>query len=56
MLGETYELVTERFKLLCEMVQHYPHDVIVQHMEGKSFKSMMFHKGIPKFRFNGGRG
>ena len=56
MLGETYELVTDRFKYVAEKVQHYPNDILASNMEGKSYRLQTYHRSSPKFRFNGGKG
>ena len=55
MLGETYEFVTDKFKYVSEKVQHNPHDILAEYMEGKSYVHSIYHKVIMTFKFWGGR-
>jgi hypothetical protein len=56
MLGETYELVMENFRFICEKVQHQPTQIVAFNMEGRGFKIWGYNKPAPKFKFNGGKG
>ena len=56
MLGETYELVTDRIKFVTEKIQHIPTPMIAQYLEGPSYVSHMYVKAKPAFKLNGGKG
>ena len=50
LLGETYELVTENFKILTEQVSHHP-PVTAFHCEGPTYK--MVSSTCTTMKFNG---
>jgi hypothetical protein len=50
MLGETYELVTPKFRYLSEMVCHHP-PIVAFHCEGENFE--VFKATQTKQKFNG---
>lgn len=55
MLGETYELVTEDYRLFAEQVSHHPPiSAYIQQGKGYIFKGFMDSKS--KFGFGGGKG
>mmetsp|Transcript_8283 Transcript_8283/g.13853 ORF Transcript_8283/g.13853 Transcript_8283/m.13853 type:complete len:207 (+) Transcript_8283:2072-2692(+) len=56
MLGETYELVTDKFRLICEKVMHTPKQIVTFELEGANYLVKGFNRPLPKFRLNGGRG
>ena len=56
MLGETYELVTEHYRVFCEKVQHNPVQISCLQLEGHGYKVWAYDKPNLKFRLFGGRG
>lgn len=56
MLGETYEMVTENFRMLVEKYQHLPDQIAVYCMEGKGYKLWGQNQLELKVKFNYGRG
>lgn len=56
MLSETYELVTDRFRVLAEKVEHQPRQIVALVLEGKNYKMWRHNWATPQFRLYGGRG
>lgn len=56
MLGETYELVTEKFKFVSEKVQHSPQQISVWQLDGQDYSANGYYMPELKFKFNGGKG
>jgi len=56
MLGESYEMVTDKFKLLAEKVEHTPKQIVCFQLEGEHYKLGSYSQPKPQFKFNGGRG
>jgi hypothetical protein len=56
MLGETYEYVSENFRVVAEKIQHTPEQISALHMEGKGYKVWAYEKPIIQFKFGGGKG
>lgn len=56
MLGETYELVTDRLRFISEKIEHVPKQVVCFNMEGDGYEFNTYNNPDPKFKFNGGKG
>lgn len=56
MLGETYELVTKKFRFLSEKVAHVPLNIMTTSMEGENYVVNGYHKPKPQFSMNGTKG
>lgn len=57
MLGETYEFVNDKFRLICEKVTHIPEQVVCFHQEGEKYTVNAYNRAMkPAFKFNGGKG
>ena len=56
MLGETYEYVSDQFRVVTEKVQHTPDQISALYMEGKGYKIWAYEKAIIQFKFGGGKG
>jgi hypothetical protein len=56
MLGETYEFVSENFRMIGEKIQHNPDQITAFYIEGKGYKLWTYDKPGVNFRFGGGKG
>ena len=56
MLGETYELVTDKFRFLTEKTSHSPHQISCEILEAEDYTLSAWFCPTPSFAFNGGRG
>ena len=56
MLGETYELVTDKIKFVSEKVQHSPEQISVWQLDGEGYTANGYYMPELKFKFNGGKG
>lgn len=56
MLGETYELVTDHFRVVSEKIVHSPMQISCFQLEGLDYKVWVYDKTAIKLRLNGGRG
>ena len=44
MLGETFELVTDNLKYLCEKIAHIPDGISCECLDGKSYRHYRYNK------------
>lgn len=56
MLGETYEMVTEKYRFVAEKIEHQPKQIFCYKMEGEHYTLWGYQCPKPKLGFNGGRG
>lgn len=56
MLGSTFEMVTEEYRLLTEKVQHTPHQVQCFCLEGEDYRAYGYSKPKSKFTMAATRG
>jgi len=56
MLGETFEMVTDKFRFFAEKCLHNPVQISANYLEGKDFKMQGYESPKAKFSFNGGKG
>ncbi len=56
MLGETFEMVTDRYRYMSEKVQHIPDQITCLELEGQDYILRGFQLPKPSFSFNGGKG
>jgi len=56
MLGETFDMVTDKFRFLSEKCQHVPVQISASVFEGKDFIMRGYESPKAKFAFNGGKG
>ena len=56
MLGETFEIVTDRYRFLSEKLQHIPMPIVANCLEGENYRMYSYQRPTLQFRFNGGRG
>jgi hypothetical protein len=56
MLGETYELVTDKVRVILEKVEHTPDQIFAQHYKGRGYTNTTYSKSKQKFSLNYGKG
>ena len=56
MLGETYEIVTNKFRFINEKIEHQPKQINVWALDGIGYKAWGNNYAKSSFRINGGRG